>query len=309
MQFKCRKCGQLHALTVEMLKSSTWRAQSTAARWTGTGHHDLARQPDSDRITELAGPPPLYRETPVRAPTPTSEVVVPALMSGAAAVLAMADTAVLMLNVHFRQWPLRAIESLWPGPPTLTLALETVNPFLIFLTVPCVVATLAWAHYTGVLRATLWRVEEWTQRDVDGNKQIGAPKPKTNFRLIRASGVGITRKNIPVYEPEQNEEYLNIPGLPRQDTDPWTVKRLVNFLESAFVTGRWSRAHCNEHGASQGQWKAIEQHIISLGEQDETGKTVSSAWGTRDRPTLQALVDQISGDVSQSTANQPTNQE
>jgi len=77
--------------------------------------------------------------------------------------------------------------------------------------------------------------------------------------------------------------------MPRADTSPWTIERLSQFFDAALIYG-WGRANYKHLGVSQEQWSALEKYLADFG-----------MWGINDRPTLQAFVDQICGDINQPT--------
>jgi hypothetical protein len=104
---------------------------------------------------------------------------------------------------------------------------------------------------------------------------------------------GYARERVeetPVYAPGPQEQYLDIPGMPRADTSPWTIERLNQFFDTALIHG-WGRGGCKRLGVSQGQWSALKTYLEPF-----------KVWGVDDRPTLEAFVEQISDDGNQPTA-------
>lgn len=151
MQFKCKRCGQEHTLTVEMLKSSTWTAQF-AAQWKGTGYQDLKRQPPPDRVHHApAVPQPgAYVETPIHQQTMESGVKVPLATS----LISGSFTGVLVLC----GWQFVG----WAQPVTATVA--------------ATIATTWWKWQGGVdfARGLLTRVEDFTGMDWNQDGQVGS---------------------------------------------------------------------------------------------------------------------------------------
>lgn len=234
----------------------------------GNSAASLELQPDPNLASRTL-------EAPARSATVESDVKVPLLQS-------VIGGAFLGAGI-FCAW--RAIG--WPQPCWGPAAL-TFSAVGIF-----------WSGGVREMRSLLWRLEEWTGKDITRDSAIGKPQRRgSHIRLVSINGE-LKQERI---EPRQRlgpviGELIDIPGMPRQDDDPWTIERLEAFLESVLIYG-WGRSNYKLLGVSQGQWAALKTHLETFG-----------IWGINDPSALQRFVEQIQGDFNQPTAVEPTNQE
>lgn len=271
-QRTCENCANYKS-------KNTWTVQARAFTMRGDNAENLAVIPQPSLPAPLppsAIYPGAYVETPVAQQNTESNVKVPfwqSLVSGGF-VGCIAACSVFFLGL--------------PKPLLLISASTLLGAYN------------KWNGGLNLADSLLVRVEDYTGVDWNRDGQVGSEKkPRPELRFIKTTGHG-TMSNLPMYEPEQNEQYLDIPGMPRLDSDPWTVERLCDFLDRAFETKRWARAHCNELGVSQGQWSALQAFVQSF-EKNEKGEKIITIWGTDDPPTLQGFVEQLARGVSQPT--------
>jgi hypothetical protein len=258
---------------VELNSGNTVTMQANAQQWVGDNEAALREVP-RERYTPIQ--PGAYVQTPVAQQTVESNVKVPLLQS--------------------------LVTGGFLGCLSACACVQFGLPKPVLLTTVATLGSAFWSWHGGVNFADslLTRIEDFTNIDWNRDGQTGSQKaPPPQLRFIKVSEYG-TADNPEPYQPQPTEQYINIPGMPRLDADPWTIERLVDVLERAFVSGRWGRANCNELGMSQGQWAALSKWL-GPGE-DKKGWNV---WGTSDRPTLDGFVDQIREGVNQPTS-QPT---
>jgi hypothetical protein len=278
---KCPKCG-----TQLNLNSDTWTAKAQAFTMRGEDAASLETIPQPLRPTPIQIQPGAYIETPIAQQNIESNVKVPLLQSlVTGGLLGCAWTCA----------------SLYFGLPKPLLTTTGITLMFTYRT---------WASGVNMADSLLTRIEDYTKVDWNRDGQVGSqsvpqnnPQPVMQLVKVR-SGYSATTDNGPTYQPEPMEQFINIPGMPRSkpDEDPWTVERLTDVLERAFISGRWGRVHRRELGMSQGQWSVLSKYLGPG--KDGDGYNV---WGTTDRPTLDAFVEQISVPVNQPT-DQPTNQ-
>lgn len=257
---------------------NTWTAQAQAFTMQGDEAKNLTVIPQPPAPPPITVYPGAYVETPVAQQTTESNVKVPFAQSLIAGGFMGGITA---CSVYFLGLP---------------------KPGLLISASALYAAYNRWNGGLNLADSLLVRIEDYTKIDWNRDGKVGSekkPRPQLRFVAVRGKG-GMS--NLPVYEPEQNEQHLDIPGMPRskEDQDPWTIERLCDFLDRAFETKRWARAHCNELGVSQGQWSALQTFVQSF-ETDNAGKKIITIWGTDDRPTLEGFVRQLAGVVSQPT--------
>jgi hypothetical protein len=262
---------------VELNSGATVTMQANAQQWVGDSAATLRAAPQ-ERYTPVV--PGARIETPVAQQSMESNVKVPLAQ-------AIIESCIVGSAVFCAAAGIVTFFGL-PKPAILTIALTAVATLRTMYE--------SWRGNVNMADSLLTRIEDFTNIDWNRDGQTGSQKaPPPQLRFVKVGGYGTTDNPEP-YRPQSTEQHINIPGMPRLDVDPWTVERLVDVLERAFVSGRWSRANCNELGMSQGQWAALSQWL-GPGE-DGKGWNI---WGAQDHLTLQAFVDQI-----RETANQPT---
>jgi len=277
-QFKC-KCGRCYNITLASnrapVDNTTWTAQARAFAMRGQDADSLQVVPQPPRPF-VGAQPGAYIETPVAQQSLENNVKVPlaqSLITGG-----FVGCITTCASVYFGL----------PKPVLLVTVSTLVSSFI------------RWNGAVPFAGSLLTRVEDYTGLDLNQDGQVGSqPQPSPVLHLVKVkSGYDATANNQPVYQPTPTEIFINIPGMPRSkpDEDPWTVERLTDVLERAFISGRWGRAHHKELGMSQGQWSALSKYLGSG--DDGEGYNV---WGATDRPTLDGFVEQISTPVPHPT--------
>lgn len=272
-QLKC-KCGRCYNITLADNKapvSNTWTAQAQAFAMRGQDADSLKVIPQQT-YTPLQ--PGAYIETPIAQQNIESNVKVPlaqGLVTGGF-IGCMATCATLFFG--------------FPKPVLIVTASTLTSAYI------------TWKGGVNFADSLLTRIEDYTGVDINRDGVTGSeaqrkPQPELRFVSVRGSGQA---SNLPAYEPKPQEQYIEIPGMPRADVDPWTVDRMVDVLERAFISGRWGRQYCTELGMSQGQWSVLSKYLGS-GEDGEG----FNVWSTTDRPTLDAFVEDISTPVNHPT--------
>ena len=140
----CPHCnGGLRIVATRTTRTSA--RQTLEASWTNAS--------DAATLTHVPERTPDYSRTPVRAPTLQSDVAVPLLQSVTSGVVVFIGTG------------------------GLAVALEAHKPLAWAGVCGFAALSIGWRGALQWTRAAVHRVEQWTNTDIDGDGQVGAPQP------------------------------------------------------------------------------------------------------------------------------------